>query len=325
MNEEYLWNRKGEADPEIAQLEQLLAPLQYQPEASPLRQIRPKAHPTPRRLWLWTAAIAATAMLIVAISSYVRVRGRSAATDTAWNLSWNNSAPQAIHRGQVIDTGPHSAAQLQSDFIGEVHVDPNSRLKFVLSTKEEQRLALERGTIHAFIWAPPREFVVDTPSATTIDLGCRYTLQIARDGTGSLNVEMGWVAFQWHSLESFIPAGAACKTRPARGPGIPYFEDAPAELLSALARFDENGDPKALRTVLQTARPRDALTLWHLLSRTQGRERREVFARFEHLVKLPPAITEQKILDGDPAALDIAWNALDLGNTDWWRQWKRRW
>ncbi len=325
MNEEYLWNRKGDADPEVARLERLLQPLQYQPDASRLPRIAPKMAPVSRRGWLWASAIAAAAMITVAISWNMRPRQPGPTSDSSWTLSWNNSTPQAIHGGQIIDTGARSAARLESDFIGEVNVDPQSRLRFVRSTKDEQRLALERGTIHAYIWAPPREFVVDTPSSTTVDLGCQYTLHVAPDGTGLLNVEMGWVAFQWHDVESFIPAGAACTTRPERGPGTPYFSDAPAELKTAVVQFDNHGGTNALETVLYSARPRDGLTLWHLLSRTKGAQRGEVFTRFAELVKLPPSITREKILGGDPAALDAAWNALNLGDTDWWREWKRRW
>jgi hypothetical protein len=229
-----------------------------------------------------------------------------------------------VRIGQTIDTG-QSVARLESEFIGEVHVGPSSRLQILRTTNDEQRLALEHGTIHAFIWAPPRQFVVDTPSATTIDLGCRYTLHVARDGTGSLDVEMGWVAFQWENLESFIPAGASCTTRPQRGPGTPHFASASNEFVAALDRFDETGDSEALNFVVASARPRDALTLWHLLSRTQGSERAEVFTRFSQLVELPPTVTKEKITRGDRAAIDAAWNALGLGNTDWWREWKRRW
>jgi hypothetical protein len=36
-------------------------------------------------------------------------------------------------------------------------------------------------------------------------------------------------------------------------------------------------------------------------------------------------VTRESILRGDPAAIDSAWDALDLGNTDWWRKWKRGW
>jgi hypothetical protein len=33
-------------------------------------------------------------------------------------------------------------------------------------------MALDHGLIHATIWAPPRSFVVDMPSAAAVDLGC---------------------------------------------------------------------------------------------------------------------------------------------------------
>ncbi len=325
MNEKYLWNRGGDPDPEIAQLEKLLEPLRYEPDRAPLQLQNANLSRASRRSWWWAVGIAAAAaVLILGIFVSLRLRAPRASA-AAWNVAWNGAAPHAVESGQTIDTGRNSAAKLESEFIGEVRVDPNSRLRILKSTRDEQRLDLQHGTIHALIWAPPREFVVSTPSATTIDLGCQYTLHVGRDGTGTLNVEMGWVAFQWKNLESFIPAGAACITRPGRGPGTPYFLDAPAGLRMAVARFDETGDFASVRTVLASARPRDALTLWHLLSRTEGRERAEVFARFSEIVRLPPDVTSEKIVKGDAAAMDAAWNALNLGNTDWWREWKRRW
>lgn len=323
MSDEYLWNRAGNPDPEIAELEQVLEPLRYRPAAEALHALT-KTESTTRHThyWFWAgASIAAMLLLGVGLSlRHVPFIPR----DTAWKLSWNGTTSQTARIGQTIETG-RSPARLESEFIGEVRVDPGSRLQILQDTKDKQRLALEHGTIHAFIWAPPRQFVVDTPAATTIDLGCKYTLHVARSGTGSLNVEMGWVAFQWRNLESFIPAGASCRTWPGRGPGTPHFSDAPAELQSTLNRFDETGDSKALEVVLASARSRDGLTLWHLLSRTKGVQREQVFTRFSELVKLPPTVKEERILRGDPAAMDSAWDALDLGDTDWWREWKRHW
>jgi FecR protein len=324
MNEEYLWNRAGQPDAEITELEQLLAPLGYRTNVEILQGVaRKKPLLRHSRSWLWAGA-AAAAMLVAGIGLSFRHRVPYMPRDSAWKLSWNGATPGTARIGQTIETG-RSAARLESAFIGEVRVDPSSRLRILQDTKDAQRLSLDHGTIHAFIWAPPRQFVVDTPAATAIDLGCKYTLHVAHDGTGSLHVEMGWVAFQWQNLESFIPAGASCTTRPGRGPGTPHFSDASADLESALNRFDESGDRKALGVVLAEARSRDALTLWHLLSRTQGTERAEVFTRFSQFVQLPPSVTKQKILNGDGAAIDAAWNALNLGNTDWWREWKRRW
>ena len=45
-----------------------------------------------------------------------------------------------------------------------------------------KRIALDRGTIHAYIWAPAGEFVVDTPSAVTVDLGCAYKIKTDESG-----------------------------------------------------------------------------------------------------------------------------------------------
>ena len=88
-----------------------------------------------------------------------------------------------------------------------MQIEPGSKLSLTKAVKSTQQLALEHGVIHAFIWAPPTQFVVDTPAAKTIDLGCQYTLSVAPDGSGELTVTMGWVAFQSGKLESFIPGG----------------------------------------------------------------------------------------------------------------------
>ena len=69
-----------------------------------------------------------------------------------------------------------------------------------------KRVALDHGTIHAFIWAPPGQFVVDTPSARAVDLGCSYTLQVDASGAGLVRTALGWVGFQLNGRESFIPA-----------------------------------------------------------------------------------------------------------------------
>jgi hypothetical protein len=305
MNEDYLWDRGGEPDAEVAHLEQVLGRLRW-PEK--------KRRRWPQRWHTIAAAAAAAAILIVGLNV------RTANPVTSWRLSLTGEQPTAVRAGQVITHGT-----IESDFVGEVQVEPESRLRLLGAHDGEHRLALDHGTIHALIWAPPAKFVVDTPSAKTVDLGCRYTLRVAQDGAGFLTVELGWVAFEWKNVESFIPAGAACTTRPGHGPDTPHFLDAPQTLIAAVARFDQTQDPQALNTALGAARPRDALTLWHLLERTRGTERAEVFDRFARLVKLPSGVAREAVLRGDRKAMDAAWDALELGDTSWWRGWKRGW
>jgi len=259
----------------------------------------------------------------VSIGTVLWLQNSSGQT-TSWQLSLAGKKPAMMRSGQVIETGL-AGATMESESIGEVTIDPNSRLRLLASHDDRHQLALDHGTIHALIWAPPTKFVVDTPAAKTVDLGCEYTLSVAKDGKGFLRVETGWVAFQWKKIESFIPEGAACTTRVGHGPDTPYFEDAPQVFTKSLAEFDQTGNTQALHTVLQTARPRDALTLWHLLERTDGAERAAVFDHFAGLVHLPPGVTRANILASDRQSMDRAWDALQLGDTSWWREWKRNW
>ena len=120
-------------------------------------------------------------------------------------------------------------------------------------------MALDRGQIRALIWAPPRLFFVNTPSATAIDLGCAYRLEVDDRGWGKIRVESGWVAFEYNGRESFIPKDALCATRPGFGPGTPCYEDAPDGFADALTilDFSPTTDVRrgaALDTVLAGAR-----------------------------------------------------------------------
>jgi hypothetical protein len=154
---------------------------------------------------------------------------------------------------------------------------------------------------------------VETASGTAVDLGCEYELKTTDDGTGWLRVTRGWVSFEWKGIESLVPAGASCRTQPQVGPGIPYFDDAPESLKQALAVFgSEKGGDDVLGIILSASRVRDTLTLWHLLSRVEGRDRERVFDRIAALTPVPAGVSRDRALQLDPETLkrwkdELAW------------------
>ena len=87
--------------------------------------------------------------------------------------------------GQSIVTDGASRAKLGIRGIAEISVGPNSRVRLLSSRPIEQRLALDRGAISAKIWAPPRLFFIQTSSALAVDLGCAYTLEVDDSGPAS--------------------------------------------------------------------------------------------------------------------------------------------
>jgi FecR protein/Putative zinc-finger len=208
--------------------------------------------------------------------------------------------------GEWLETDASSRAKINVADIGQVDIGPNSRVRLVGTRSTEHRLSLQRGRLHAMINAPPRLFIVETPSATAIDLGCSYTLDVDDAGRSVLHVTSGWVALELKGRESIVPAGAICVTQPGKGPGTPYFDDASAKFRSALSRLDfQNGGAKALSIVLSEAREYDSLTLWHLLSRVQGQERGRVYDRLATLIAPPKGVTREGVMKLDKGMLDL--------------------
>jgi FecR protein len=340
MND-YLWDRSGAPDPEIQCLESLLSEFRYEERLLNLPIEMPRA---PRYSpLLMRLAAAAVVILALGASIYVTLRPGTAPPDVGpgWQVSNLKGAPQIgsrrlfanegtikLYIGQTLTTDSSSSASLSEGDLGQIRVGPNSRVRLLQSGPNRKRIQLEVGTIHATIWAPPTEFVVDTPSAVAVDLGCAYTLQVASDGSGTLRTTLGWVGFHLNGRDSFIPAGAMCSTRPTVGPGTPYFEDASPKFRESLALFDsaaENStDQKSsLASVLAEARAKDALTLWHLLSRTDAGNRQLVYNRLAGLVPPPSGVDRSGVLALDAHMLDLYWNALDLGDISIWRFWEQ--
>lgn len=207
--------------------------------------------------------------------------------------------------GQWLETDHQSRAQITIADIGRVEVGSNSRISLLQTRPTEHRLNLVRGRISAAISAPPRLFIVETPTAVAVDLGCEYTIEVDESGAGVLRVTSGYVALEFSGRESIVPAGAICNTRPRLGPGTPVFEDASDAFRRALLAFDlSTGRPGALQVLLAEARRRDTLTLWHLLPQVSGSERALVFDRMVGLYAPPDDVTKAGILRLDRIMLE---------------------
>lgn len=338
---DYLWDGSGAPDADVQQLESLLA--EFRHDGRPL--VLPQTLPAPSPQKKWTVvqiAVAAVVLLTLSIAGIIAYKfSRFSESQIAWECSALAGNPQIgaetigggsskakFRVGQTLTTNASSRASIWQNDLGEIQVDPNSRVSLVQSGADHKRIKLEVGTIHAAIWAPPTEFVVDTPSATAVDLGCAYTLQVNADGSGTLRTTLGWVGFHLNGRDSFIPAGAMCLTRPVTGPDTPYFEDASPQFREALHVFDASNtssDARAqlLTIILAHARPRDALTLWHLLSRTKDAERAQVYDRLSALVVPPHGVTREGMLSLNRQMLDRYWDALGLGRIAVWHMWEQ--
>lgn len=295
--------------PQLSAPESLWRDLQFQLDSAGAVAQEPRALVSKSKFTfpgLRWAPVAAVFLLIVGIGAFYFYPRQSR---PSWEVVRLNGSPRIalspidekgwLALGEWLETDDSSRAQIEVGSIGEVEIDPNTRVRLVTANPTEHRLELARGKMSARISAPPRLFFVDTPSAVAADLGCAYTLEVDDAGAGVLNVTSGWVALELKDRESMVPAGASCATRPGIGPGTPYFKDASDNFRLALSTFDfepENKSHATLDVLLDQARARDSLTLWHLLSRVEGTDRERVYDRLAVLVAPPDGVTRAGVL-----------------------------
>jgi len=310
---DYLFDKTG-ADPDVAELEGLLGGYAHR---APLRE-----PPARRPRWRAPATAAAVFAAAVIAALWLWRRGddpgcQASGAGFAFSIAGGPArcgggvaTRGTLPVGAWLETSGAAIADVRVADIGKLTVYGDSRVRLVGTGAAGHHLELARGKVAARVVAPPRLFVVDTPVATAVDLGCAYELAVDGDGWTHLRVTSGAVSLEGHGLVSYAPMNTEVLAAPGRGPGTPVVVAASATLRDAVARFDSGG-AAALPAIVAAAELDDTITLWNLLSRTDGAARAAVVARLDALSPLPPPIRADDVRAGDPAAIDAWRDALD--------------
>lgn len=340
-DDDYLWDRSGPVDAEIARLESVLAPYALRTERGVRRSTSlPQAHPPhARRRARWRIALASAAVLAMcaigvagwyrhrlqwpdgqpwqlsALSGETRIDGRVAADTKVF-------AP-----GSVLETGKGGSASLRAARIGQVVVGENSRFSLVETRSGRHRLRLQHGNLWARVWAPPGALGVSTPSADIFDLGCEFVLKMDADGHGQLTVNSGWVQIDSGWWETLVPQNARIELRGSDRPGTPYDLGANAAFVAALHDIDAQGgavaaDGAVVRRLVAASRPRDAISLVSLLRQYPQLGEGPLFDRTAEIMPADAQVTREALRSGDANALNPWWQALPYPHIKrWWVQW----
>ena len=144
MNDDYLWDKTGQPDPQIQELEQILGTLRYQPKALALPE---NLHVPQRRNYFPLLAIAASLLLaILAGGIWLRVRSRNEAPKQQAKIA-EPATPTPIQTRKPTETG--SAANPPLLATNTIHrkrsapsVLPKREREEALMAKEQLMLAL---------------------------------------------------------------------------------------------------------------------------------------------------------------------------------------
>lgn len=333
-DDDYLWDRSGPVDLEIARLERLLAPYA-------LRDARPApraaaAHPRRRRGWrIVLASAAVLAMFAVGVGTWYRQRllwpeaqpWRMAAIGPVRIDGRDAAADETLAPGRMLETGKGGSARLRAARIGEIVLGEDSRFSLVETRSGRHRVSLQRGSLWARVWAPPGSFGVGTQHGDVLDLGCEFVLKSDAGGNGSLEVRSGWVQIDDFWRETLVPQGARVEFRGDGPPGTPYDVGASAEFVAALREIDaQGGDVPAIAPVVRrlahNARPQDAITLLSLLKQHPSLGEGPLFDRMAAIMPADAVVTREQLRQRGADALGPWWQSLPYPRMKrWWMQW----
>jgi len=314
---DYLWDRSGPSDPQIERLESLLA--SYRMTERPLRAHLPEPQGLSLRAWRIGFALAACAVIALVLFAYrsyntARAGWQFVAEQGHPDVEGRSMKSGVLHVGQSLETIAGERVRIQVASIGELEVRDQSQVRLLESREGRQRLAMRFGTMHARIYAPPAVFVVDTPTARAVDLGCEYTLTVNKDGSGHISVDLGWVQLQYSSVQSLVPSGMVAEIATDGRLTPPYYPDATPEFRKGLITWslndllNEQQRSDMLNSTLKEARFRDALSVISMFrSARSSDERARIFERLDQLVPAPASVHRDEVING-------MWNAVD----PWW-------
>jgi hypothetical protein len=305
-SDDYLWDRSGDPDPDVARLESLLSPLRHDAPLDELRLRRKRS-----RLPIFIAILGAVAAM-VAVILWWRSGGSTAcrggegfafsAQDGTVACEGATLAQGVLPVGGTLDTRS-STADLKIASIGSAELAPNTRVRLAHTSKDRHELFLERGKMHAKVVALPRIFAVATPSAQVVDLGCEYTIEIDDAGAGSICVQTGKVELETaNQIVVVAPAVSCARLLAGRRAGLPYDPSASAELVAAIRAF-EDGASDAF-AVLAATRETDLVTLVNLVKVVPAAHKRAVLERLAQFLPGPQELTVDEAL-ADDALLEM--------------------
>jgi len=316
MND-YLWDRNGR-DSDVERIENLLA--RYRHVEQPFVFPNPRAATTKRasRFPFLVTAIAATCVIGAALSFWSMMPRKAGlavvALEGTPRIDNVAVASARLSVGGRLETGIGDRARIQISDIGWVQVQPGSVLTLLEDHAERRRFRLERGELLAQINAPPAVFIVETPAARAIDLGCAYRLRFAPNGEGTIEVSDGWVEIDHGFEQTLVPAGAAARFRVDRiSPA--YMSQTSPEFRDAMLQWwlteNEPARSTSLALALSKANRQDAFTLLNMLGRSLPRERLVIYDRLTALIPAPPTVSRSAVLAGETNAAEPWWSVIE--------------
>lgn len=224
-----------------------------------------------------------------------KVKGTPVINDGAKSIASFDS----LKAGDWIETDDSSKAIITIAGLGEITVEPKSKVKILNSEKGEHKVLLEYGTINTNFSQKSEKFSIETKNSIAWDnnpKGTAYTFSVDNKGDGMILVKDGSVLLESRGKESVVPAGKICLVQASVGPGTPFSVNASAEFRNALYTYDfEPSNTNAIYNVINTANNSDMISLINLIPRVNDDMKEQIYSKVSGVVAPPTYIIKDSL------------------------------
>lgn len=323
---EYLWERTGEADPEIAALETLLAPARLR---APVPRIEEGPSPATARRFALFAAAACIALVVTMIAVLAPRRPASVAVGE-WTVVMKDATLSDAERVTLkvaiserrLTIGETGSAELRAAGGESVVVcAPGAVIDLVETPEGATRVRLVSGELYTQRTAAraPYELEVNGVRLVVRD-GAQCMVRIGGDGGATVETKDGSVDIGWDARGGRLGAVTVCRIGGEGEVSTPRSAGATAGVRDALDGFDalrsvvmrdERPREEALEAVLRGAGSGDGVMLWNLAVSLPMHDRPRVWARIEEVYPgVATAILSGKVDAEGEAFREELWKAI---------------
>lgn len=320
-----LWDPTQVADDDLRRIAALLSSYRHVPTAPRIRGAS-AVRSRPLRAVLLASAAALGACIV------------GGTLWLSWRLHWPEGLAWRIEHPAAPATAPLQVGQslttqagttrVRVARIGRVDLAPHTRIVLRTTAAGHHRIVLDRGEIHARIWAPAGAFGVEAGQGEAIDLGCDYVMRRDRAGHGAITVRSGWVMHRIHQQETLVPAGSTVRFDPMRA-GIPLDAQASPAFAEAVTRLDAalaagRTSPALESAVAARASSTDAFALLSLLTRYPALAGGPLYPALAGRLGMPADDAGHRAAwrGGSLHAMNLWWEQIPRPPKAWWLNWR---
>jgi len=237
------------------------------------------------RNWYWFASAAAIILICsLVFSRYSEKNIYSAGEMSNWklvnlkgNALINGVKSDVVNVGDWIQTDNESAVVLKIVNVGDISIEPNSKVRFIQSDDNVSRIEVSYGTVNTST-SQADKFILQTSNMKVQDKGSSYSFKVDDKGNGVIYVNNGIANIESGDRKAVVAEGKFCMYKPEFGVGIPFRKDAKPEFQNALFQYDfNNGGTNAIYSAIASAMPEDYYSLLNLIPRVDEKTKYLVY------------------------------------------------